>query len=645
MKKYEQVLEQKRLELTLGIIRAQLEKLRLEADEKRGQILLSKKEMRDETSHSLSSLWSADGFEALVEMRQFAAMVSDNVNSYEYTISQIERREAQLNTPYFARIDFTFEGEACAEQVYIGRFSLMEGDHLAVYDWRSPIAGMFYRHVPGPAFYDAPAGRITGTLSLKRQFEIKQGRIEYFFDAELEIIDDFLRKTLARNASPRMKNIVQTIQREQDLVIRNMDSGLLMVQGAAGSGKTSIALHRAAFLLYQDYEKKPDSRNIVIISPHSLFERYISNVLPELGEENISSLLLDELLEAVLRKSSIQKKDQMLEALMNNRPWTPLMKRALAFKTSRAFARILSAAAHPFDKPSAAAGLYKELLSDRERLAALVGDADLPVDLDEIIRFTRDNLQNTKLFFDDASAIAYLYLKGNYFDDYRHIHHVIIDEAQDYYPIHFELFRLIFPKARFTLLGDISQTVEKKETTAFYNEVRDTMSIDSASLLTLDKSFRSSAGIMRFAARLIHAEVKPFGRENGEPDVRQIDSENSAQALITEVTRCRQVGNNSIGILCKTQADCNRLSRELSGSLALTPLKASSDGGLRGTMLLPVYLSKGLEFDAVLIPDADETHYRTEDDARLLYIASTRALHRLVLYYSGKISPILGNCL
>ena len=189
-----------------------------------------------------------------------------------------------IKSPYFARIDFKFDDEDEFEKIYIGRSSLRKNSYqeMYVYDWRSPIASVFYRFMTGEAFYDAPCGRVTGELNLKRQYEIKNGTLEYFFDSDVQIVDEFLRQLLSQNTTAKMKAIVETIQHEQDVVIRDMENDLLMVQGVAGSGKTSIALHRAAYLMYQGLQTKLSANNIMIISPNSIFEQYISNVLPEL---------------------------------------------------------------------------------------------------------------------------------------------------------------------------------------------------------------------------------------------------------------------------------------------------------------------------------------------------------------------------
>ena len=187
---------------------------------------------------------------------------------------------------------------------------------MYVYDWRSPIASVFYRFVMGQVFYYAPGGRITGEVNLKRQYEISNGVLEYFFEADVQIVDEFLRKLLSQNTSSKMKTIVETIQKDQDIVIRDMENDLMMVQGVAGSGKTSVALHRATYLMYQGLTTKLSANNIIIISQNSLFEQYISNVLPELGENNIVSVVFEEILTTILQLQHIQSKNQFLGCLL-----------------------------------------------------------------------------------------------------------------------------------------------------------------------------------------------------------------------------------------------------------------------------------------------------------------------------------------
>ena len=245
--------EEKRLKQTISIAQEQLSSARLRSQKNQAAIISSKNEMLEDTSHSISNLWSMENFHDLVELSQSVNPISGKISEYDMEVKKILSLERMINSPYFARIDFKFDDADALKKVYIGLSSLRDNKsrEMYVYDWRSPIASVFYRFGTGKAFYEAPAGKIKGEVSLKRQYEIKQGKLKYFFDADIQIIDEFLRKLLSQNASPKMKTIVETIQRDQDIIIRDMEMDLMMVQGVAGSGKTSVALHRVAYLMYQ----------------------------------------------------------------------------------------------------------------------------------------------------------------------------------------------------------------------------------------------------------------------------------------------------------------------------------------------------------------------------------------------------------
>ncbi len=229
--------ENTRFKQTIALAREQLDQARERNEVNKSAIISAKKELRENTSHSISNLWSSEGFEALAALNQYANPIADKIADYEAVENKIARLENMIQSPYFARIDFRFEDEEEFEKIYIGRSSLKKDstNQFFVYDWRSPIASVFYRFVLGQVFYDAPGGRITGQVSLKRQYEISKGKLEYFFDADVQIVDEFLRKLLSQNTSPKMKTIVETIQREQDIVIRDMENDLMMVQGVEAS--------------------------------------------------------------------------------------------------------------------------------------------------------------------------------------------------------------------------------------------------------------------------------------------------------------------------------------------------------------------------------------------------------------------------
>ena len=213
--------EEIRLKQTISLAEEQLKQAKEAAEKKKSQIIEVKKEVRENAAHGVTNLYTSDGFEALVELSQYMNPVIDKIVDYEEEEHKILLLENMTKSPYFARIDFKFDDEEEFEKIYIGRSSLRKNSYqeMYVYDWRSPIASIFYRFMKGEAFYDAPCGRVTGELKLKRQYEIKNGALKYFFDTDVQIVDEFLRQLLSQNTTAKMKAIVETIQQEQDAVI------------------------------------------------------------------------------------------------------------------------------------------------------------------------------------------------------------------------------------------------------------------------------------------------------------------------------------------------------------------------------------------------------------------------------------------
>ena len=503
----EKGVEEAYLQKTKAAAEKQLEEARRGVDARLCEMEEARKELQENTESGMGNGFrnynSSADFEALIELSQNAAPVVQMVADCEELMRKIRRLEKLLDSPYFARIDFCFEGEEEAEKVFIGRTSLMEKGALEiyVYDWRSPIASVFYRFMTGEAYYDAPNGRIEGTVERKRQYEIKKGSLLYFFDTNVSISDEILKQLLGKNTSPKMKTIVETIQRDQDIVIRNMENDLLMIQGVAGSGKTSIALHRAAYLMYQGVQSGLTSNNILILSPNSTFEQYISDVLPELGEENVVSMVFEDLVDSMLEGRDIQPQNAFLEKAVSHSSFTELAKRSMEFKTSGRFREILDRFAEEIpewgidyqdvyfeeelivpkeelkrramQRPEVPLAERLEQLKsyameevfggkrDRRRVAVLqelqsfikIDIYDLyerlwrggtyfealgtEEDMDPIRRYTLENLESGRLYFDDSIAVLYLYLKIYGSHKYRHIRQVIIDEAQDYYPLQY----------------------------------------------------------------------------------------------------------------------------------------------------------------------------------------------------------------
>lgn len=283
--------------------------------------------------------------ETFYSIKQQEALLSERERSYQLRMQQWKRMNRLLQSPYFGRIDFHEDGMGFSEQVYIGVSSFVDTDgmNFLVYDWRTPIASMYYDYTPGAASYDTPGGRITGMMELKRQYQLREGRLQNVIDTSLTIGDELLQQVLGKGADSQMKSIVATIQKEQNAIIRDDKSRMLIVQGAAGSGKTSAALQRVAYLLYTHREKlKADQ--IVLFSPNPMFNSYVSTVLPELGEENMQQTTFQEYLEYGIGKTLRLEGpfDQIEYALteQSTREYEARMK-GIEYKASTAFLQAL----------------------------------------------------------------------------------------------------------------------------------------------------------------------------------------------------------------------------------------------------------------------------------------------------------------
>ena len=714
----EKAFEEKRLAQTISLAEEQLKQAKEAADKKKSEIIEAKKDVRENTEHGITSLYTSDGFEALVELSQYINPVTDKIIDYEEEEHKILLLEKMIKSPYFARIDFKFDDEDEFEKIYIGRSSLRKNSYqeMYVYDWRSPIASVFYRFMTGEAFYDAPCGRVTGELNLKRQYEIKNGTLEYFFDSDVQIVDEFLRQLLSQNTTAKMKAIVETIQHEQDVVIRDMENDLLMVQGVAGSGKTSIALHRAAYLMYQGLQTKLSANNIMIISPNSIFEQYISNVLPELGEDNVISSVFEDILSELLNGRKIQSRNDFLENLIVNSKYKEISRNSIEFKTSSFFREILDQFLIDIPRqwiefedvyyegkcvvsgqilkdkilgrPETPLGikleqledyileqifgtgkgrghkeeknlikqeiqkfikidiveLYKILFSNEAYFYSLLQNSNPSQNIKNIWKYTKENLEADSLYYDDAIAIAYLYLKIYGTNKYKNTQQAVIDEAQDYYPLQYEIFNLLFSNAKFTILGDMKQTLAKKEDISFYEQIQKILNKKKSSLIMLDKSFRCTNEILNFSLKFIEqsSQIKSFNRNGDSPKVYIADnSEIFIDEIVKEIKLCQEKGFQSICLICKTEKNSTYLFNKIKHKLDIQLIKNGSVSDLQGVFILPVYMSKGLEFDTVLICDADSQNYHDEDDKNLLYVACTRALHKLSLFCENEVSPLI----
>ncbi|AGK96591.1 HelD family protein [Clostridium pasteurianum] len=735
----EKELEMSYLEKTLEFVKKSLIRSENELQERVSKLISSGKDMWENSSHS------SNDFDKIPEMTEHLMEVNkDNRNFYKVE-KEIKKYKAMLEAPYFGRFDFkedNFDGE---DKIYIGLHNLMDSDsnEIYVYDWRAPISSIFYRMELGKADYISPVGEITGEVTLKRQYKIERSQIQYFFDSSITINDEILQNVLSRNSSTKMKNIVETVQKEQDIIIRDTDNELLIVQGVAGSGKTSIALHRIAFLLYMSL--RLNSNNIIIISPNSIFSNYISNVLPELGEENVREITYEGIVREVINNNTlkIENRNNALEFIINNQQSVKSSQKvkSIEFKSSLEFVKLLdrlldyyehkliyfqdiyydgkiietkgqlknlflnnkinmpmtkrlkrieniilhkvhpmrrkrlgkienivkNSYGHEFEEKSFSRLLaikeanvfmkklrsftdisyfqvYKSLFFKKGLFFKLAKGLKLPENIEEIIAETIDNLSKGFISFEDSAPLLYIKLKVEGSEEFKEMKQVVIDEAQDYYPIHYKIFSILFRTARFTVLGDINQSIEKNKYKDIYDEIENILNKKRSLKLFLKKGYRSSFEINSFAKKLLNSNeyLNAFERHEEKPEIIVKNSleEVNEGIKITAANYYKQ-GYKSIAVVCKTEGEKCKAYESLKKIMDVKLLDENNREVKSGTVIVSSYMAKGLEFDGVIIYNAAVSVYSTELDKKLLYIACTRPLHKLTIYSMGENSMFI----
>ncbi|MGF7029600.1 DNA helicase-2/ATP-dependent DNA helicase PcrA [Paenibacillus mucilaginosus] len=766
----ERVQEQQRLEAVLGEIRGRLEKLQEEAGGFKEDIVEIRKHFWDDVTINLDG--AEEVYETFASLKQQAEVLSERERGHRRMQAQVRLLRRLQESPYFGRIDFREEGrDGTAEAVYIGTGSLLDEEGLAflIYDWRAPVASMYYDHGPGPAAYVTPGGEIRGELERKRQYIIRDVELRAVFDTGLTIGDELLQHVLGGASDSRMKSIVATIQREQNRIIRSEQSRLLLVEGAAGSGKTSAALQRIAYLLYR-YRESLRADQIVLFSPNGMFSAYVSSVLPELGEDNMQQTTFQEYLDYrlaedfrvedpldsleyvygesegetdELRLSGIAVKSQasFLEALQQytdflgregGMKWRPLtfrdtvivsgeeidarfraldpcqsiagrleqlakelVRSAEAYMRSQLYAdwveeemQTLDAEAYlkaynqlqrrkrfseetfdDFDREYEelakallqeyvtplkrwirrlkfldTQGMYMALHADpllrRAHLDPLAGN---PAEVDRWCAYTVRRLEKGELPYEDAAP--YLIFKES-LEGFRmnlSVRHVFVDEAQDYTPLQWAYLRRLFPRSRWTVLGDPLQGIG-----AHLLGVREMnhpavlAAPAETERIRLTRTYRSTRPIVEFTRTLLPgAEIEPFDREGPKPTLTVTGRESLAEEIRRRTEKVREAGHRTIAILCKNERESLEAYERLREVMEVKRIGRHGGSFEPGVLVLPAYLAKGVEFDAVLMYDVSQERYGGERERKLLYTACTRAMHELHLFSCGEPSPLL----
>lgn len=739
---YELNLENEWLQRVLTEAKKQLDEKRSAKDRFKKDAIETQRELWSD----LGSVSIENGLDQLSDFMSFMDIMKNQKRSHEFTQKLEKKYERMLESPYFGRIDFVEDNESDTQKCYIGLSNLVDEDYdFLVYDWRAPISSMFYDYETGQASYECPEGTISGEITGKRQYKINNGKIEYMFDSNLSIDDEMLQELLSKNADDKMKGIVTTIQREQNQVIRNENYKNLIVQGAAGSGKTSVALHRIAYLLYK-HRDKVTPQNIIIFSPNNIFNDYISNVLPQLGEDNMYQTTFKDYMHKELGPEfKKESPSEMMEYILGSNEKLTYQDRIknIKFKTSVEFVKILKQyisyvetvdrsfkdivvrgkliisskdiknlffndysnipikrrlekiksriifLIEPYEQ-SWIDEIYQELFKSGDFIqkeemiekSTLIVKENLRDVYDSISKMTEFNLieiyknlfKNLNKFlneinveYDDSfishiktytidnlnakilnyeDQVALLYLNGALGDipTTSQIKYVIIDEAQDYTPLQYEIFYQLFKSANMTILGDINQSINPFMNVGNYNNIYNISQNDTC-IINLTKSYRSTMEITKFSRNLLSENIDDecVERHGDEPTIASFSDKLSMnEKLVEDIKSYSEKTYKSIGIITKTARETKVLYNFLKeNSIDVSSIEKDDDYYTNGVTVIPSYLAKGLEFDVVFIYDASNKNYNSEDERLLLYTCCTRALHVLNVYHLGEITDLL----
>ena len=664
-----------------------LEKIRIRLTELEKSMEAGKREVEAMHEYYWENYTEMDeyGYENFDNQQALLTQVNANAEKHSLHI----RYKRLMDSPYFGRVDFIYEGEDEPEIFYIGigSFSPKKGGVPLIYDWRAPVSSLFYDYDSGEASYEAPGGEMCGEITSKWQYKIRKGKLVYAFESDVKIDDEVLREELSASGDTKLKNIIRTIQKEQNEIIRNTKDRVLVIQGVAGSGKTSVALHRIAYLLYHD-RINLHSENVLILSPNSVFSDYISHVLPELGEEPIREMSLDTF--AYKRLSDTvndceDRYDRLERLLAGGSDENYQRKQSREFMGSLyGYVMELEAELMDFDKVSLKGfgksaqeiqtlfyekftefPLLKRMDAVREYIVdeyeTLTGK-ELSQEEDDRMRIVFDKMYETKdiyilysrflaangykalphhryeqrcLSYEDVYPMLYLKLLLTGSGKDTSIRHLVIDEMQDYSYLQYEILGMLF-SCPMTILGDKAQTMDTKiqDVTKFLPAIfgKDIRRIE------MNKSYRNTEPIAAYAASLTgETDAELFARDGDAVEMRNFSSREETLSFVADAFAKEADTTETASLLFLTEAEAKaayRLLEKLFDEKGLSKEQLSyidrnSNYFHTGLTVTTFYLAKGLEFETVYAVTAKDRTDELTNQAR--YIMATRAMHRLYI--------------
>lgn len=662
--------EKKYLDNCINVIKDYLSEL--------GQELYEKEEKSQEFK---KYIWDN---KASLDPTELKSLMSDN-DLEVYLMMQKGKYFQRLfkiqNSPYFGSIIFEEENEP-SKNIYLGITHLEDKNkNYLIYDWRAPISSLFYDYEVGECSYKAPEKIIKGNLKRKRQYKIEDGKIKHIFDNSINIDDSLLQEVLSNDGSEKMKNIVNTIQQEQNKIIRNVEDKSLIVQGIAGSGKTSVALHRIAFLLYKI--ENLSSKNVLIFSPNNVFSEYISNVLPELGEDNPSETTYANFLESCIKEYKAietftefiaryytykeknidlvkyKQSDEIIKDiedyvlyLIKNIKFTknieidifnevtkeqlkelferydrfPLFTRIteISKKLSENYARGKLTLARSINKKILESmnieKNYKKIYYNFYKSKF----CKIKLSDNEIRKFVNKN----KINYEDA--IIFSYIKGllEGFNYNNMIKEIVVDEAQDYTLLQYKILSKIFKKSSFSILGDVNQTINPYYKYESLEQIKEVL--DKTKYLELTKTYRSSKEIIEYTNKILNLTfVSAIRKDNNKPVLFRKET-NLKKQLLNDINYLKNE-YKSVAIITKDDEEANEIYNLLKDDINIGKITINEEIFRKDLIVVPSYMAKGLEFDSVIVYNKINNIYK-ENEKYLYYVACSRAQHELIIY-------------
>ena len=598
-----------------------------------------------------------------------------DTNAYTYSLQLVARLSKQLKEPYFAGFTFKEDEFDDKETYYLSIHTLRDPDTGAIMttDWRAPVASLYYESEPGKAKFTAPVGEISGELSEKKRYVFKDGKLLKSTEIGMPSDDEMLCEVLKQNSDTHMKTILQTIQKEQYKIVRDYVEGVAVIEGVAGSGKSSIALHKTAYVLYA-FRDRLKYGEITIISPNKVFSEYISSVLPDLGEENVMEYLFEDVIEYALKDVEDYKFTDRLtqqEIIHSGAPESAGVKRLSEYKSTMAFRnKVNEYVKYLRSNIFKAEDLSLDEEGNRVVSAELLNDlfysmySDLPImkRTEEMAQFIAEqnkirspelkekikmelNFMLTSMsaptlyrqmyskysdmadyapateYWEDACAVAIIYAALYEPDLAIRNFYVIADEAQDYVPIFIELLKIVYKGSNMLFVGDGNQKIMGNKGD-FVKDIKEIIPRRPFRKYELTVNYRSTKQIVEYAAKYQSNEMNAKCVRDGETPVEiTVDGiEKAAAEAKKYVKQAVQKGYENIAIVCKSNSEAKKIETAMNMEYALT--------SKINFKVLPLYLAKGLEFDCAIVWDMPED---------MMYTACTRAMHELIVINKKKV--------